>query len=59
VAVYSTLFGIGKLILGQTGMGLSLLGIAAVAFAWIARSFRSDRLAEEAVPETGSAVPAD
>ncbi|MDO8501022.1 MAG: sodium:solute symporter family protein [Gemmatimonadaceae bacterium] len=40
VAVYSTLFGIGKLIFGETGRGLVLLAIAAAAFAWIARSFR-------------------
>jgi Na+/proline symporter len=39
VAVYSTLFGIGKLIFGETGRGLLLLLIAAVAFAWIAKSF--------------------
>jgi hypothetical protein len=40
VAVYSSLFGIGKLIFGETGLGLTMLAIAAVAFAWIARSFR-------------------
>ncbi len=39
VAVYSTLFGIGKLIFGDTGKGLLLMLIAAVAFAWIAKSF--------------------
>lgn len=39
VAVYSTLFGIGKLIFGETGRGLLLLLIAAAAFAWIAKSF--------------------
>ena len=43
VAVYSTLFGIGKLVLGDTGAGLVMLVIAIVAFAWIARSFREDR----------------
>ena len=36
VAVYSTLFGIGKLIFGEMGLGSILLVIAAVAFAWIA-----------------------
>ena len=40
VAVYATLFGIGKLVFGQLGAGLILLAIAVVAFAWIARSFR-------------------
>jgi Na+/proline symporter len=59
VAVYSTLFGIGKVVFGQLGMGLGLLAIAVVAFAWIARSFRSDRMATEAVPDATSAVPAD
>ena len=40
IAVYATLFGIGKLVFGDTGLGLGLLVVAAVAFAWIARSFR-------------------
>jgi len=43
VAVYSTLFGIGKIILGDLGQGLVMLFIALVAFAWIARSFREER----------------
>ena len=42
VAVYSTLFGIGKIILGDLGEGLVMLFIALVAFAWIARSFRAE-----------------
>ena len=42
VAVYSTLFGIGKIIFGEMGTGLVLLAIAVVAFAWIARSFRNE-----------------
>jgi Na+/proline symporter len=59
IAVYSTLFGLGKFVFGQMGSGLGLLAVAAAAFAWIARSFRSDRADAEALPETGSAVPAD
>ncbi|PYO78699.1 MAG: sodium:proline symporter, partial [Gemmatimonadetes bacterium] len=43
VAVYSTLFGIGKLVLGDMAQGLVMLGIAVVAFGWIARSFREER----------------
>jgi len=43
VAVYSTLFGIGKIIFGDTLMGVALLALALVAFLWIARSFRMDR----------------
>ncbi len=42
VAVYATLFGIGKLIFGQIGNGLVLLVIAIIAFAWIARAFRAE-----------------
>jgi Na+/proline symporter len=41
VAVYSSLFGIGKLLFGQTASGLGMLLVAAIAFAWIARSFRN------------------
>jgi len=42
VAVYSTLFGIGKLVLGNVLPGLVMLAIAVVAFSWIARSFREE-----------------
>jgi len=59
VAVYSTLFGLGKLVFGQIGTGLTLLAVAIAAFAWIARSFRSDRMAAESVPESARPVPAD
>jgi hypothetical protein len=41
VAVYATLFGIGKVIFGFTGQGIALLVVAAAAFYWINRSFRS------------------
>ncbi len=40
VAVYATLFGIGKLVFGETMQGLILLAIAVAAFAWISRSLR-------------------
>ena len=39
VAVYGTLFGIGKLIFGDTVVGLVMIAVAIAAFAWIARSF--------------------
>jgi len=42
VAVYSSLFGIGRLVLGDIAQGLGLLVLAVVAFAWIARSFREE-----------------
>jgi Na+/proline symporter len=38
IAVYATLFGSGRLIFGQTMQGIGLLVLAALAFAWIARS---------------------
>ena len=38
VAVYGTLFGIGKLVLGDLAQGFGLLFLAVVAFAWIAES---------------------
>ena len=42
VAVYATLFGIGKLIFSETMTGIIMLAVAAAAFAWIARSFRGE-----------------
>jgi solute:Na+ symporter, SSS family len=55
VAVYSTLFGIGKLIFGQLAVGFGLLLLAVVAFAWIARSFRMEE--RPPVDPGASAVP--
>ncbi|MDQ3950081.1 MAG: Na+:solute symporter [Gemmatimonadota bacterium] len=43
VAVYATLFGIGKLVFGYLTTGFVLLAIATLAFAWIARSFRNEQ----------------
>jgi solute:Na+ symporter, SSS family len=66
VAVYSTLFGIGKLIFGQTLSAIVLFVIAAAAFAWISRSFRTtggggeserSRIAREDVAGSSSALP--
>src|SRR5256886_15470315 len=37
VAVYATLFGIGKIVFGFTGAGIVMLAIAAAAFYWISR----------------------
>jgi Na+/proline symporter len=47
IAVYATLFGIGKIVFGEWAEGAVLVVIAAVAFAWIARSFTGDRFAAE------------
>jgi SSS family solute:Na+ symporter len=42
IAVYTTLFGIGKIVFGFTGTGLVMLAVAAAAFYWISRSFREE-----------------
>ena len=42
VAVYATLFGIGKIVFGYTSSGLIMLAIAALAFYWISRSFSGE-----------------
>ena len=42
IAVYASLFGIGKLIFGETVTGVIMLVVAALAFAWIARAFREE-----------------
>src|SRR2546427_948891 len=54
VAVYATLFGIGKIIFGELGAGLLMLAVAAAAFYWISRSFASDLR-----PAGGAAPPMD
>jgi SSS family solute:Na+ symporter len=50
VAVYATLFGIGKVVFGYTGTGLAMLAVAALSFYWISRSFRGE-------PVTGAMRP--
>ena len=42
IAVYGSLFGIGKIIFGETGLGIGLLVMAMVAFAWIARALNTE-----------------
>ena len=59
VAVYATLFGIGKLVFGETGTGLTMLAVAAVAFAWIARSFRTESPGPEPVGRPVEAYAGD
>jgi solute:Na+ symporter, SSS family len=58
IAVYATLFGLGKLVFGHPGEGFALLAIAVLAFAWIARSFRSGGERPRPVVE-GAPVAAD
>jgi Na+/proline symporter len=65
IAVYSSLFGIGKLIFGQTLVALTLFAIALAAFVWISRSFRNtgsgeserSRMAREDATARESALP--
>ena len=42
VAVYASLFGIGKIVFGEWALGLIMLAIAGACFAWIARSLRAE-----------------
>jgi hypothetical protein len=57
VAVYASLFGLGKIIFGDTSSGIVMLVIAAAAFAWIAKAFREEdagvRAQRDVVPATG------
>jgi solute:Na+ symporter, SSS family len=49
-AVYTTLFGVGKVIFGEWGPALIFFGLAAISFAWIARNLRempADRVLSE------------
>jgi SSS family solute:Na+ symporter len=57
VAVYGTLFGIGKLVFGEIVPGIIMCVVALAAFAWIARSMdeKSGRWSESPV---GPPVPA-
>ena len=50
VAVYATLFGIGKLVFGYYGTGFGLLALAAIAFLWIARSFQTPSVNPQPIP---------
>ena len=62
VAVYAALFGVGKIIFGEMATGFVMLVIAALAFAWIARSFRSEEPPPSALRRgetTREAVAAD
>ena len=48
IAVYASLFGIGKVIFGETATGVVMLIVAALAFFWIARAFREEDAGERA-----------
>ena len=59
VAVYASLFGIGKIVFGETAVGLVMLAIAAAAFSWIARSFRAELPPPAVARRSREAVAAD
>jgi len=46
VAVYASLFGIGKLIFGEYLTGAIMLIVSALAFGWIAKAFREEDASE-------------
>ena len=58
IAVYATLFGIGKLIFGEFMTGGIMLVVAALAFAWIARSFQNDEASTAPVAHPNEAFAA-
>jgi len=47
--VYASLFGVGRIVLGDPLDGAALLGLAALCFLWIGRNLRPERtsVAEE------------
>jgi SSS family solute:Na+ symporter len=59
VAVYASLFGIGKLIFGETMTGLIMLAVAALAFGWIAKAFREEDAGPRAQRDIVRPVAAD
>jgi Na+/proline symporter len=59
VAVYASLFGIGKLIFGQMMTGLIMLVVAALAFGWIAKAFREEDAGPRAQRDVVRPVAAD
>jgi SSS family solute:Na+ symporter len=56
IAVYASLFGIGKLIFGETLAGVIMLIVSAAAFAWIAKAFREEDAGERAQRDVVKAV---
>jgi SSS family solute:Na+ symporter len=50
IAVYASLFGIGKLVFGEWVPAVITLFVAAAAFAWIARSFRNENSEASSAP---------
>ncbi len=59
VAVYATLFGIGKLVFGEYVAGIIMLVVAALAFGWIAKAFREEDASERGQRDVVKPVAAD
>jgi Na+/proline symporter len=59
IAVYASLFGIGKLIFGQYLTGTIMLIVAVLAFLWIARAFREEDAGPRAQRDVVKAMAAD
>ena len=59
VAVYTSLFGIGKIVFGELGIGFAMLAVAVLAFAWIARSFRTEPTEPAAAATAAEAYAGD
>ena len=54
MAVYATLFGIGKIIFGELALGLGLLAVAGGAFVWIAKALKAQDLVADAQLENAA-----
>ena len=57
VAVYASLFGIGKLVFGEYTTGIVMLVVAVLAFGWIAKAFREEDASERGQRDVVKAAP--
>lgn len=53
VAVYATLFGVGRIVFGRLGAGVAILALAAACFAFLSRSLRREGGTEVAGKSAG------
>ena len=59
VAVYASLFGIGKVLFGEVALGVGMLLLALAALAWIAKSFQNEAPPPSAIPVRAQVIAAD